>query len=477
MTAPRLILAGYCSSNTARLLAVFDPPLRDGSQAHLHYKIRDQIGFVSTRTENALPYSYAFFEIDQLPSSPDGYWFHYSIDSRSREEVSLFEHRLKLLPDSRPLKIALLSCNGAYRVKDEDRRYVLWRALKQQIEAGSVDIVIHAGDQVYADSVAMQEREASGTTASERIDQLTSMYRKTYMDTWSAPDIADVLKSCPSLMMWDDHDIFDGYGSHTDDSSELAQTIFSAAKKAFWEFQARKNPPGWSENSFSFGLEIGKAAFLVLDCRTNRMWSKGRILGESGMKDVENWLQHTATRKTENLFVIMAIPFLHVPVLSYLKLLEITGSPGGLVEDLRDSWTASNNIQEGRALLEALFRFQAQSPGTRVVLLCGDVHVATVGTIQSTASNTSIQQIVSSGIGSPPPYGIVRMLLRWASSESVSLLGGEYTGRLKRLSSPENGFLLAKRNFAILDLAKIDRVQFFADYDGKVVSFEQSLAP
>ena len=476
MTAPRLIVAGYCSSDSARLLAVFDPPLREGSQAYLNYKIQDQIGFVSARTENAPPYSYAFFEIDLLPSGSDGAWLHYSIDSRSREEAPSFEYRLKLLPDSRPLKIALLSCNGTYRVKDENRRYLLWRALKEQIEAGNVDIVIHAGDQIYADSVAMQEREASGSTPSERTAQLTSMYRKTYMDTWSAPDIASVLKSCPSLMMWDDHDIFDGYGSHSDDSSELAQTIFSAAKKAFWEFQARKNPPRWNENSFSFGLEVGNSAFLVLDCRTNRMWSEGRILGGNEMGDVENWLQQTAGRKAHNLFVVTAIPFLHVPFLSYLKLLEITGSPGGLVEDLRDSWTAANNIQEGRRLLDALFRFQIQSPATRIVLLCGDVHVATVGKIQSMASNASIHQIVSSGIGSPPPYGIVRMLLRWASSETVSLFDGLYTGRLKRLSSPENGFLLAKRNFAILDLAKSDRVQFFADYDGKVVSFEQSLA-
>ncbi len=335
--------------------------------------------------------------------------------------------------------------------------------------------MIHAGDQVYADSVAMQDIADSNRSRKERIRSFLSSYRKTYVDAWSVPEVESVLSQSPSLMMWDDHDIFDGYGSHGDDSSELAQTIFTAAKQAFWEFQAQKNPTRFGEHSFAFGLQIDQTALLTLDGRTNRMWTEGRILGDPQSQDVEAWLRVLTEKKPKNLLIVTAVPFLHVPVMSYLRLVEFTGGPGGLVEDLRDSWTAVNNLTEGRRVLSALFHFKSESPETNVILLSGDVHVATVGKIQSAASHETIHQIVSSGIGSPPPYGIVRMLLRWASSEKVSLMNGDFQGELKQLQSPDEDFLLAKRNFAILDLSKGTQVEFYADYSGRVIRFVQKM--
>ena len=40
-------------------------------------------------------------------------------------------------------------------------------------------------------------------------------------------------------MMWDDHDIFDGWGSYSDEeqASPVFQTIFDAARAAFIKFQ------------------------------------------------------------------------------------------------------------------------------------------------------------------------------------------------------------------------------------------------
>jgi hypothetical protein len=475
MSAPKLVVAGHCAHNSAKLLAIFDPALPTDTLVHMHFDVAGQSDHSFVRSKAADPYSLALFELENLPSTPEGQLLRYSVDTDPERRNHTFHRSIRLLPEGRPLRFAVVSCNGVYRIKDADRAYVLWRELRNQIEGGKVDFIIHAGDQIYADSIAMQQLADADKTPDFRMDEMISEYRKTYVNAWRAPDVADVLSGCPSLMMWDDHDIFDGYGSHSDDSSPLAQSIFAAAKHAFWEFQAWKNPSQFGDHSFGFGTQIGDAAILVLDGRHNRMWTAGRILGEQQMQDVEKWLAVVVDRKPKYLLVVTAVPFLHIPVMSYLKFLEMTGAPGGLVEDLRDSWTARNNLPEGTRVLSALFDFKNNSPGTRLMLLSGDVHVATLGSIRSVKTNQTIDQIVSSGIGSPPPYGIVRMLLRWASEEKVSLMDGAFQGELKRLRSPDEDFLLAKRNFAIVDLSEPARVEFFADDDGKVVRFQQPI--
>jgi hypothetical protein len=164
-----------------------------------------------------------------------------------------------------------------------------------------------------------------------------------------------------------------------------------------------------------------------------------------------------------------------VPVISYLKFLEITDFNIQLKEDLRDSWTAPNNQHEAQRILDAIFLFSEKSPQTKIALLCGDVHVATVGQIQSVSSQRRIDQIVSSGIGSPPPYGIVRMLLKWAAPERVEFLDARYKGSLRKLLSPEQDHLLAKRNFVILQVGDELKVEFFADYKSQIIRFIETL--
>jgi hypothetical protein len=481
MGEPRMVIVGHATETSAKLLAVFDPPLPTGSIVHLFSTAPGYSNHSTAAVVEAEPYSLALLELTEVSPSFDGTVVQYSVQSEEKGPVERIR-TMKLLPaGNRPLRIGLLSCNGIFRVTDLRRRYLLWRELKEQVLSGNVDLLIHTGDQIYADSIYMRQIGSIAASPTEILESLTSEYRQIYFDTWSAPEIETVLESCPSLMMWDDHDIYDGYGSHSDDSSPLARTIFAAAKKAFCEFQAQKNPDPFSEHSFAFSARIGRIAFLMLDTRTNRMWTEGSVLGKKQLADIENFLISLVEENPAFLVVVTAVPFLHVPVMSYLKLLERVEWKGALREDLRDSWTAGNNETEGFDLLSAIFRFHSECPGTRIIFLCGDVHVATVGHLESTlpefrfpdGSPMKIHQVVSSGIGSPAPYGIVRLLLEWAAKEKVSLLNGAFVGELRRLSSPDKRFLLSRRNFAILELGTDIEVEFFADYKGTVVRFKE----
>jgi len=56
-----------------------------------------------------------------------------------------------------------------------------------------------------------------------------------YLEIYGQPQISHILARVPSLMMWDDHDIFDGWGSHKKwfHDSMVAKGMFACAREAF----------------------------------------------------------------------------------------------------------------------------------------------------------------------------------------------------------------------------------------------------
>ena len=58
-------------------------------------------------------------------------------------------------------------------------------------------------------------------------------YFELYCKRWAQPQLAAMLASVPTIMMWDDHDIFDGWGSHPParQRSPVFQGIFAAARR------------------------------------------------------------------------------------------------------------------------------------------------------------------------------------------------------------------------------------------------------
>ena len=66
-----------------------------------------------------------------------------------------------------------------------------------------------------------------------------TFFSKLYIDRWSQPDVAAAMRRMPSVMMWDDHDLMDGWGSYPSDlhESPVFQGIVRVAKAVFELFQ------------------------------------------------------------------------------------------------------------------------------------------------------------------------------------------------------------------------------------------------
>src|SRR3546814_10254983 len=97
-----------------------------------------------------------------------------------------------------------------------------------------------------------------------------------YVSRWSQPEVRPMLASIPSIMMWDDHDLIDGWGSYPDDRQECdvyEKTIWTASERAFRAFQQQLSVGEAAPNSnssrygFTLGHVIGGLAVLVLDMR------------------------------------------------------------------------------------------------------------------------------------------------------------------------------------------------------------------
>ena len=284
--------------------------------------------------------------------------YGYALYSHDRECVMLGHNRLRRFrtppPESerRPFQFALLSChmpyeiNGLFRKRTETANLQMWHFLDATLQRhrSEVDLVIAGGDQAYTDGVDTLDiwkylnariRKHDGTLLPER-DALLSWYRDIYRGYWGFDSLQRVFDSFPSYMIWDDHEIADGWGSHYFDPEndqdglaqmlpdyeergltygegmELVKRMFSVAKQVYFEYQHSHNPPT-AGDEFDYSFRRGGCAFYVLDGRGHRDIERDsyRILGREQFDRFAGWAAGLDPEQTPFLFVVSAVPVLH----------------------------------------------------------------------------------------------------------------------------------------------------------------------
>lgn len=119
----------------------------------------------------------------------------------------------------------------------------MWERVAEKVELGEVDLLVHNGDQVYADKAfkeAMEFVEANaGLSDEEYIAKATEFYARIYRSTWSHPPTRQVLANISNLCMWDDHEIRNDWGAFDKDrdKSTMNFKMGLAARRAFWLYQ------------------------------------------------------------------------------------------------------------------------------------------------------------------------------------------------------------------------------------------------
>jgi hypothetical protein len=377
--------------------------------------------------------------------------------------------------DAEEPRIAYASCSGfsSGDAKTKiDEPYGMWKRLVEDHGRAPFALLIMGGDQLYADELWHSQRLAPSIVAWSELGrdekrtspagprlqrELDRFYEDLYIRRWNQEDLSWVLASVPSLMMWDDHDIFDGWGSYPADlqNCPVYQAIFAAARRYFELFQLRSttnttllNPAG---GHYSFAVYYREYGILGLDTRSNR--TERVVLSDQNWSDVKRWLG-SASGTVRTLLVLSSIPLVYRDFRTTEAAFDLTPWQEELTDDVRDRWRSRYHEGERMKLIMNLFDFEARSGSNLVkrVILAGDVHVGCIAVIRDhrpPGPPRLIHEVVSSGIVHPPPtwsewLGIL------ASSNEVpeSLEGGRIATAL--LEPYGSGTWLRTRNYASL---------------------------
>lgn len=275
--------------------------------------------------------------------------------------------------------------------------------------------VLGLGDQIYVDPDPTKDEPLAffrGNRSDDFLihtdpDSLYGALDVVYRYNFSLPPLAQALSKLPAFMMWDDHEIRDGWGSQGDEMSEPMRTYFRIARHAFIANQLlRSYAPGAIDQAgydalvasdqalhhqFSYGV---RTHVLMLDSRSTRS-SNSSIFEETAQRAVRDWLGR-GERENGDLFVLTV----GVPLFPDRAVTNGLGSE--LDDDLQDSWDSRENEQARAHLLTLLADHFTSNPNDRLLVLSGDVHYSSLYFL-SIDGRVIGQEVVTSGIAHSLP--------------------------------------------------------------------------
>jgi PhoD related phosphatase len=435
----------------------------------------------------------AAIALQQLPHSASAVWrFDFAVPQKAVAQIVSYtlggvQYSLQVPAKGAQPAMAYASCNGfsdpklMKQVKDQNAMWARMDRLHVGADTirgrkfGPWSLLLMGGDQVYSDSIWVDVPELKqwcDLTHDQRMAYAFSpalrlavekFFENLYLDRWAQTDMRVAMGSIPSVMMWDDHDIMDGWGSYPYEQHNcpVYQGIFSVANSYFKLFQLQATgalPPATlpAQDGYSKGFRMGSMGLLVLDMRSERMphrpdgahddYKPDQVMSEKSWAAVYKWLD--AQEGMTQLLIMSSIPVVHPSFGLLEKMLGVLPGQQELEDDLRDHWTSPPHLQERLRLVHRLLRISAQK-GCRVTLLSGDVHVAAVGAIESDRNDVPpnarvVNQLTSSGIVHTPPVAMARYFLEQACKEVETLDRGilatmyEFPATTRRLIGARN---------------------------------------
>lgn len=337
--------------------------------------------------------------------------------------------------DRAPVSLYLGACCYRFFNRDldnlDDRADKAFRSmLAREAEDGPVDMVLFAGDQVYADPL---HRWGD-------LDMQEDFFRL-YRSAFSQPWLARLLASRSTFMILDDHEIENNWPAAASSIDRFGK--YPAALKAYQVYQASHSPalelddsgrfPARDPDHFWYRFQRGCADFFVMDVRNERQLSGSeqdrRMISERQEDALADWLRQDPER----------IKCLVSPVVMFPDQRPLLAG--------QDAWEGF--VAQRTRLLEV-----ARAAGNRrLLVLSGDVHAALAARLrcQSAAGAELVwYNLISSGLFWPTALNA----FRWhdwalAAEGALATTGTQAAYRWEAASR-----LFSRDAFARLDLSE-----------------------
>ncbi|KAI8146948.1 hypothetical protein BJV82DRAFT_665052 [Fennellomyces sp. T-0311] len=452
---------------------------------------------------------YHFWRYDlRLPLEPTRQVVTYQSEAFGPQEFHLPAY-------NESMKFMFYSCSGfsdipqETKVKFGEKEAPLWQDVLDRHNVAPFHVLLGGGDQLYQDKLIKEEfmkpwtdekdskKRLEMTLSTEMCEGLEHFFFWNYVQCFGpkgSPVVAKAYATIPSVNMWDDHDIVDGYGSYPADMqrSNCFQVLFANACRFYYLFQhhttmelapyhgmIRGSLPTCNHIVTSLGPDIG---LLALDCRGER--TKYDICRPKSYEIVSAELRRAIPTSAKHLLVVTGVPLIY-PRLSLFEnamegaatfnLATIAGKTGALgsvvsgslnkwngdpelLDDMNDHWTAGNHELERKKFIELLQLF-ARERSVRVSFLGGDVHCCGAGRLYSKDMKNKEEgdpflmvQIISSAIiNIPPPEALLTILNQ---NSTYNTFNGNVEERMYNVfkkspdgSTRQNKKLMGMRNY------------------------------
>jgi hypothetical protein len=346
--------------------------------------------------------------------------------------------RVRTFPaDADALNLAAVSCDFLGRRGKTD----LWADLRDRyVMPGDVDLLLHLGDQIYGDAAfarALKTARGGGPKGKRAQDeQILESYRKLYRAWWSEPSTRDVLANVSNLMIWDDHEIRDDWGSRPEDSDpdSVEYRIGTLARQVYREYQRQlwEDPPH-DDDEHHFHV-WGSVGVLFVDQRGGRSFTRDAARPYLGTRQ---WQAIDAALKPGGFFsgvralvVVTSVPLVYLGS-------NVTRFGTSASDDLYDHWSHPLHNKEQVEMVRALREWKAAVPGERELLVVGgDIHVGGHTDIKRDGE-TVFKQLITSPITNVTHkwfafYGLLLL------SEAEQSLTGSYTYKHRDFTNKRN---------------------------------------
>jgi alkaline phosphatase D len=292
------------------------------------------------------------------------------------------------------------SCNDPFALAADEtirlnRAAGIYPAMRDELRQAGARFVLLGGDQIYSDvlePISVRHNLPGDDDHPPTFERALDAYRQITRGFLGEVGFRSLREAFPTYWMWDDHDIFNNWGSRLKESA-LDRCLFAAASQVYREYQQAHNPGGSPlAPPYGYHFRYGTAGFLVLDLRGARDYQVGRLLGATQWEAVRTYLTGPEAADLHTLFVVASVPIAHVSRWFVELFQHLPFSRGN---DVRDRWCSASFVDSRDELLEALFGWQAAERYRQVIVLSGDVHAASVFTIRRHGGQ-AIQQWTSS---------------------------------------------------------------------------------
>lgn len=425
---------GFKSASTLRIMLAL-PFNIEIHQITLNLYDENKAFLFSAKTDSCnSQFNVFYFDLTEL-TPRQKYFYEFTVDSKILSITNLNTDDLFFYsPDGlQDQNFCLLSCNNPFEFKEKKHdKYNMWKILDESTDRKTTGLIIYGGDQVYNDCIeekVLNINRNTGLTIVEKRTQSLKLIIENYYSFWESKHIKRLHAQIPSLMMWDDHDITDGWGGRLDsfEGAEFKnewQKFFEYAREAFSKFQTICNPDTFVKSAFSSFLDIGDKRFYLLDLRSEKNIAKSRLISD------EHLIQFFSTfdsmpENIRHIFILSpVVPVRINPVLeeqiensskmffsirNYLKAnhpkiskLITKTQLADLSDDISDGLTSKINNPTFLKILNFLYLNVLKNK--KVTFITGDIHIGGLSEIIfiDKKFNYVIPQIVSSPIGYQP---------------------------------------------------------------------------